>query len=137
MSSEPQYRTIPVGIFVSGESEPLLIPADPIPEGFPPKFVQYLGEVFLSGFNLAVRLTVQFPSKRLRGRPISPRVQELGQKGAVLRQQGQTWGQISKRICDLKVDRNHQCGRACADRIRQAAQPYLNKKTSPHSEKKP
>jgi hypothetical protein len=116
-------KTIPVGIFVKDEEEPFLIPADPIPQGFPDEFVPFLAEVFISGFDLAMSLNMipKYRNKRPRGRPIAPRARDQGREAAMLHKQGSSYGAIALQLCEEAGKNDHRCGKACIDRIRQRA----------------
>ena len=72
-------------------------------------------------------INITLPSIK-RGRPGRRSVRDLGRKAALLRQRGFTWGQVAQIACPQKDQLGHRCGKQCADRLRQSAQPYLRSK---------
>ena len=113
---------------------------EPAPEGFPRKLFPYLADYMRRGFIAALsrrsspdvqdfeEIDLAPYAAPLSGRPVNPEVQELGRNAARLRRGGLTYGQIARQLCPLKNAQGHHCGRRCADRIRQAAKPYLKRR---------
>jgi hypothetical protein len=61
----------------------------------------------------------------IRGRPQDREVQHLGQVAAALHErQKLSFGQIARKLCRQKIEKDHKCDKRCVDRIRQAAKPY-------------
>jgi hypothetical protein len=76
----------------------------------------------------AKQLAVSHLPPAKRGRHSSQKVGDLGQKAARLRKRGSSFGAIAQKLCEHKIEPGHRCNKACADRIRQRALPYLSAK---------
>jgi hypothetical protein len=58
------------------------------------------------------------------GRRADPQLGEIHRHAAKLFQQGETWGQITIKLCPQRGE-GHQCDRGCQDRIRLGAMRFL------------
>ena len=130
---------IPIEITINDERKVLLEPA---PEGFPPELFPHLADFWKRGFTAALvhrgdsgaHGGEEGPSlaefaEPLSGRPLDPDVQARGRKAVALREKGLTYGKIALQLCPERTHSHHRCGgKKCADRIRQEANEYLNRK---------
>jgi len=117
---------VQVGIFIGRQLVEGLV--ERVPDQFPPELAPHLADFMSRGVNAAIDALRAKPRdwlRRVRGRPIDPAVQKLGQEAAQLHKEGLTYGQIARQLCPRKKQAGHWCGKRCADRIRQAARAYL------------
>lgn len=111
------------------------------PNGVPPELVPHLADFWKRGFTAHVERRRDSPvsdgaesvdlsgfAAPLSGRPVNPEVHGRGRKATELHAKGLTYGQIALKLCSERTDRSHTCGKKCADRIRQEANDYLNRK---------
>jgi hypothetical protein len=133
---------IAVELFEDDKGTPIDVLREPVPEGFPPELRYHLAEFWARGFNAAIERSGQPHDEEsdsgvdlrdlaapLSGRPVDPAVEARGKKAAALREKGLTYGEIALQLCTERTDRHHRCGgKRCADRIRQEANEYLNRK---------
>jgi hypothetical protein len=135
---------IGVEIFEEGKETLVEVLREPIPDGFPPALVHHLADMWARGFNTAIvrgchphedsdsgtdGIDLREFAPLLSGRPVNPEVAARGRKAAALREKCLTYGEIALQLCPERTERHHRCGgKKCADRIRQEANEYLNRK---------
>lgn len=59
-----------------------------------------------------------------RGRPVNPVLTELGHNVSRLRSGGKSWGEIARKVCPRRKEKDHTCSKACADRLRQLVRQF-------------
>lgn len=109
---------------------------EPAAEGFPRELFPHLVDFWKRGFGASVaeQESVSYVdlspfARPLSGRPVDTEVHERGKKAAALHRQGRTYGKIALELCPERTDSHHRCGgKKCADRLRQAAKPYLKER---------
>jgi hypothetical protein len=126
-SSKPQ---VTFGIFFEEDPAfPVRVFEEPAPQGFPKELLGHLADYMARGFNRAIRerALIKRLHSRPVGRPIDPEVQRIGKLAAKLRkeQPQKSWGEIALQSCPKRGQSGHRCRKKCADRIQQAAKPFL------------
>jgi len=131
----PIPRQIPIEVVSNGETRRF---SEPAPEGFPPELFTHLVDFFVRGYKAASNPQQQEKVEAIegleefyeppRGRPADPETQRRGMLAWQLHSQGLTYGKIALELCPDRTERHHRCRRKCADRLRQEANDYKNRR---------
>jgi hypothetical protein len=135
----PSSSQVELEIVVDGKTRVLRVPA---PKGFPRRLIPILADFMRLGFEYC-RARLEFkvaPSyvpfaPSLRGRHSKTELDGLGRKIDVLRKEGRSYGDISRRICPKKQQSKHHCEKGCNDRIRQVHRYWLRQQNQLQVEK--